>query len=138
MQNELGVNMISILIESNWLFTLILSEFWKDYNICCLVKEALQHMLLEKRITQVWWFMIKPTIYLSVQFCADASVMYMKKLVARTKHIKHKCRSLSRKIKRIRFRIKIPGFARFRRRWLKFPTFSSSKRYTRLKWSDWT
>ncbi|KAL4024748.1 hypothetical protein IC575_013118 [Cucumis melo] len=63
-------------------------------------------------------------------------IKYMKKLVASTKHIKQKCRSLSRKIKRIRFRIKIPGFARFRRRWLKFPKFSSSIQYTRLKCSD--
>lgn len=60
-------------------------------------------------------------------------IKYMKKLAARTKRIKQKCHSLSRKIKRIRFRIKIPGFARFRRRWLKFPTFPSSIRYTRLK-----
>ncbi|XP_038883851.1 actin-related protein 2/3 complex subunit 2B isoform X2 [Benincasa hispida] len=63
-------------------------------------------------------------------------IMYMKKLVARTNRIKQKCRSLSRKIKRIRFRIRIPGFARFRRRWLKFPKFSSSIQYTRLKCSD--
>uniref|UniRef100_A0A9I9CP66 Arp2/3 complex 34 kDa subunit n=1 Tax=Cucumis melo TaxID=3656 RepID=A0A9I9CP66_CUCME len=63
-------------------------------------------------------------------------IKYMKKLVASTKHIKQKCRSLSRKIKRIRFRIKIPGFARFRQRWLKFPKFSSSIQYTRLKCSD--
>ncbi|XP_022154850.1 actin-related protein 2/3 complex subunit 2B isoform X2 [Momordica charantia] len=60
-------------------------------------------------------------------------IIYMKKLVAKTKHLKQKCRNLSKKIKRFRFRIKIPGFARFRRRWLKFPKFSSSIGYTRLK-----
>ncbi|KAM6565614.1 hypothetical protein CsatA_024742 [Cannabis sativa] len=62
---------------------------------------------------------------------------FMTKLIKLTKSniIKRKCGALSKKIKRIRFRIKIRGFGRFRRQWLKLklPSFSSSKGYTKLE-----
>ncbi|KAF4364825.1 hypothetical protein G4B88_025544 [Cannabis sativa] len=62
---------------------------------------------------------------------------FMTRLIKLTKSniIKRKCGALSKKIKRIRFRIKIHGFGRFRRQWLKLkmPSFSSSKGYTKLE-----
>ncbi|XP_017608998.1 actin-related protein 2/3 complex subunit 2B isoform X2 [Gossypium arboreum] len=58
----------------------------------------------------------------------------MRKMVAsKSKMIKRRWGDLGKKIKRIRFRIKIHGFARFRRRWLKMPSFSSSTGYTKLQ-----
>ncbi|XWS39144.1 hypothetical protein CRYUN_Cryun18bG0024900 [Craigia yunnanensis] len=61
---------------------------------------------------------------------------YMKKLVrlsSKSKILKRRCRDFARKIKRIRFRIKIHGFGHFRRRWLTMPKFSSSMGYTKLE-----
>ncbi|PON94825.1 Actin-related protein 2/3 complex subunit [Trema orientale] len=60
---------------------------------------------------------------------------FMRKLVKLSKSniISRKCGNLSRKIKRIHFRIKIQGFERFRRRWLKMPSFSSLTGYTKLE-----
>jgi len=40
--------------------------------------------------------------------------------------------NLKKKIKRIRSRIRIHGFKRFQRRWLKLPSFSSVMRYQKL------
>ncbi|KAK7824886.1 actin-related protein 2/3 complex subunit 2b [Quercus suber] len=57
---------------------------------------------------------------------------YMRKMVSKSKNFKRRCGNLSRKIKRIRLRIKIHGFGRFRRRWLRLPNFCSSKGYTKL------
>ncbi|XP_073223615.1 actin-related protein 2/3 complex subunit 2B isoform X2 [Cicer arietinum] len=58
---------------------------------------------------------------------------YTNKLVRSSKHtMKQRWCTLGRKIKRIHFRLKIPGFARFRQRWLRFPKFSS-KKYTKLE-----
>ncbi|KAG6668562.1 actin-related protein 2/3 complex subunit 2B isoform X1 [Carya illinoinensis] len=64
----------------------------------------------------------------------DVGCNYMRKLVSlsNSKILKRRHGVLSRKIKRIRFRIKIHGFGRFRRRWLRFPKFSSSMGYTKL------
>ncbi|KAG7996601.1 hypothetical protein I3843_01G168800 [Carya illinoinensis] len=64
----------------------------------------------------------------------DVGCNYMRKLVSlsKSKILKRRHGVLSRKIKRIRFRIKIHGFGRFRRRWLRFPKFSSSMGYTKL------
>ncbi|KAK9931242.1 hypothetical protein M0R45_018528 [Rubus argutus] len=47
--------------------------------------------------------------------------------------LKRRYNAFSRTIKRIRSRIKIQGFGRFRRRWLKMPKFSSSMGYTKLE-----
>ncbi|XP_021290730.1 actin-related protein 2/3 complex subunit 2B isoform X1 [Herrania umbratica] len=61
---------------------------------------------------------------------------YMKKLVtlsSKSKILKRRCGDFTRKIKRIRFRIKIHGFGRFRRRWLTMPKFSSPIGYTKLE-----
>ncbi|KAF7807133.1 actin-related protein 2/3 complex subunit 2B isoform X1 [Senna tora] len=59
---------------------------------------------------------------------------YMKKLVRTSKYdiLKRRCGNFSRQVKRIRFRLKIHGFGRFRHRWLKIPKFSS-KGYTKLE-----
>ncbi|EOY06156.1 Actin-related protein 2/3 complex subunit 2 [Theobroma cacao] len=61
---------------------------------------------------------------------------YMKKLVtlpSKSKILKRRCGDFTGKIKRIRFRIKIHGFGRFRRKWLTMPKFSSSIGYTKLE-----
>ncbi|XP_050373609.1 LOW QUALITY PROTEIN: actin-related protein 2/3 complex subunit 2B [Argentina anserina] len=47
--------------------------------------------------------------------------------------LKQRCNKFSRTIKRIRSRIRIHGFSRFRHRWLKIPKFTSSMGYTRLQ-----
>nr|KJB38363.1 hypothetical protein B456_006G251700 [Gossypium raimondii] len=58
----------------------------------------------------------------------------MRKMVgSKSKMIIRRWGDLGKKIKRIRFRIKIHGFARFRRRWLIVPSFSSSTAYTKLQ-----
>ncbi|XP_065862997.1 actin-related protein 2/3 complex subunit 2B isoform X2 [Euphorbia lathyris] len=59
---------------------------------------------------------------------------YVRKLVRLPKSgmLKKRCREFARKIKRIRFRIKIHGFQRFRRRWLTLPSFSSPVGYAKL------
>ncbi|XP_031276642.1 actin-related protein 2/3 complex subunit 2B isoform X4 [Pistacia vera] len=59
---------------------------------------------------------------------------YVRKLVRlpKSKGLRRRCSEFTRKIKRIRFRIKIRGFRCFRKRWLTSPT-SSSMRYTRLE-----
>ncbi|KAK7393656.1 hypothetical protein VNO78_22217 [Psophocarpus tetragonolobus] len=58
---------------------------------------------------------------------------YTKKLVRSTKYVAVKQRwgTFGRKVKRIRFRLKIHGFTRFRQRWLSFPKFS--KGYTKIE-----
>ncbi|XP_006420322.2 actin-related protein 2/3 complex subunit 2B isoform X1 [Citrus clementina] len=48
------------------------------------------------------------------------------------KMLKRKYGDFTRKIKKLRFRIKIHGFRRFRQRWLTIPKFSSSMGYTKL------
>ncbi|XP_024030087.1 actin-related protein 2/3 complex subunit 2B [Morus notabilis] len=60
---------------------------------------------------------------------------FMRKLgkLSKSNIIRRGCGDLSKKIKRIRFRIKIRGFGRFRRRWLKMPSFSSSMGYAKLE-----
>lgn len=50
-----------------------------------------------------------------------------KKKILERKH------ALANKVKRIRSRIKIHGFGRFRRKWLKFPKFSPVTRYIKLE-----
>ncbi|KAL4285256.1 hypothetical protein GQ457_16G030040 [Hibiscus cannabinus] len=55
------------------------------------------------------------------------------KLTSKSKMIKRRCHDFTKKIKRIRFRIKILGFGRLRRRWLTMPNLSSSMGYTKLK-----
>ncbi|XP_022760334.1 actin-related protein 2/3 complex subunit 2B isoform X2 [Durio zibethinus] len=70
------------------------------------------------------------------KFQENAGWQYMKKLVklsSKSKILKRSCRDFTRKIMRIRFRIKIHGFGRFRRRWLTMLKFSSSKGYTKLE-----
>ncbi|XP_024192423.1 actin-related protein 2/3 complex subunit 2B isoform X2 [Rosa chinensis] len=47
--------------------------------------------------------------------------------------LKRRYNGFSRTIKRIRSRIRIHGFGRFRHRWLKIPKFSSSMGYTKLE-----
>ncbi|KAL5542339.1 hypothetical protein UlMin_010049 [Ulmus minor] len=66
---------------------------------------------------------------------AKAGRKFTKKLIKLSKSniIKQRCGELSRKIKRIRFRIKIHGFGRFCRRWLRRPKSPSSKGYVRLE-----
>nr|XP_048333804.1 actin-related protein 2/3 complex subunit 2B isoform X2 [Ziziphus jujuba var. spinosa] len=54
-------------------------------------------------------------------------------ILPKSKILKRKCGYFSRKIKKIRSRIKIHGFWRFRKRWLKMPKFSSSRGYTKLE-----
>ncbi|KAF3457846.1 hypothetical protein FNV43_RR02506 [Rhamnella rubrinervis] len=54
-------------------------------------------------------------------------------ILSKPKILKRRCGYFSRKIKKIRSRIKIHGFWRFRRRWLKLPKFSSSMGYTKLE-----
>ncbi|KAH7573180.1 hypothetical protein ACOSP7_006647 [Xanthoceras sorbifolium] len=49
-----------------------------------------------------------------------------------SKLLKRKCGEFTKKIKRIRFRLKIQGFLCFRQRWLKIPKFSSSRGYMKL------
>ncbi|XP_020226004.1 actin-related protein 2/3 complex subunit 2B [Cajanus cajan] len=58
---------------------------------------------------------------------------YTKKLVRSTKYVilKQRWGTFGRKIKRIRFRLKIHGFTRFRQRWLRFPKFSTG--YTKIE-----
>ncbi|XP_028800402.1 actin-related protein 2/3 complex subunit 2B-like isoform X2 [Neltuma alba] len=61
---------------------------------------------------------------------------YVKKLVRSSKNkiLKRRWGGFSRQIKRIRSRLKIHGFGRFRQKWLRFPKFSSnSKGYTKLE-----
>ncbi|KAE8704747.1 histone-lysine N-methyltransferase SUVR2-like [Hibiscus syriacus] len=48
------------------------------------------------------------------------------RLTSKSKMIKRRYHDITKKIKRIHFRIKIHGFVRFRRRWLTMPNFSSS------------
>ncbi|KAK3187664.1 hypothetical protein Dsin_027225 [Dipteronia sinensis] len=50
----------------------------------------------------------------------------------KSKFLKRKYGEFIKKIKRIRFRLKIQGFLRFRQRWLKIPKFSSSMKYKKL------
>ncbi|KAM1172192.1 hypothetical protein ACFXTH_022447 [Malus domestica] len=66
---------------------------------------------------------------------ANAGCMNMRKLIkiSKPKVLQRRYDDLSTKIKRIRWRIKIHGFGRFRRRWLKMPKFSSSMGYIRLE-----
>ncbi|CAI0436916.1 unnamed protein product [Linum tenue] len=60
---------------------------------------------------------------------------YIRKLVSLSKFktLKRRCSDIVNKIKRLRYRIKIHGFNRFRRRWLTLPKFSSSRGYSRLE-----
>ncbi|KAJ8768349.1 hypothetical protein K2173_021502 [Erythroxylum novogranatense] len=66
---------------------------------------------------------------------ANAGRRAIRKLVSlsKLKTLKHKCGDFTRRIKQIRFRVKIHGFKRFRRRWLTLPKFSSAMGYTRLE-----
>ncbi|CAN4091071.1 unnamed protein product [Withania somnifera] len=58
----------------------------------------------------------------------------MKKLVNFSKFKIVRYRSdFTSKLKRIRSRLKIHGFSRFRRKWLTFPTFSSKTKYRKLE-----
>ncbi|XP_047264992.1 actin-related protein 2/3 complex subunit 2B isoform X2 [Capsicum annuum] len=58
----------------------------------------------------------------------------MRKLVNFTKFKILRYRSdFTSKLKRIRSRLKIHGFSRFRRKWLSFPTFSSKTKYRKLE-----
>ncbi|XP_055813754.1 actin-related protein 2/3 complex subunit 2B isoform X2 [Solanum dulcamara] len=58
----------------------------------------------------------------------------MKKLVNFTKFKIPRYRSdFISKLKRLRSRLKIHGFSRFRRKWLTFPTFSSKTKYRKLE-----
>ncbi|XP_058001189.1 actin-related protein 2/3 complex subunit 2B-like isoform X2 [Hevea brasiliensis] len=58
---------------------------------------------------------------------------YVRKLLRfpRSAMLKQRCGEFTKKIKGIRFRIKIQGFGHFRRRWLTIPKFSSPMRYTK-------
>ncbi|XP_050239260.1 actin-related protein 2/3 complex subunit 2B [Quercus robur] len=67
------------------------------------------------------------------QIKKDKGYKYMGKMVSKSKNFKRRCGNLSRKIKRIRLRIKIRGCGRFHRRWLRLPNFCSSKGYTKLE-----
>lgn len=49
------------------------------------------------------------------------------------KKILEKKYELANNMKRIRSRIKIHGFGRFRRKWLKLPKFSPATRYMKLE-----
>ncbi|KAL4296917.1 hypothetical protein GQ457_12G004970 [Hibiscus cannabinus] len=55
------------------------------------------------------------------------------KLTSKSKMIKGKYHDFTKKMKRIRFRVKIHGFGCFRRRWLTIACFSSSVGYSKLK-----
>ncbi|KHN48465.1 actin-related protein 2/3 complex subunit 2B isoform X1 [Glycine soja] len=57
---------------------------------------------------------------------------YTKKLVRSAKYavLKQRWGTFGRKIKRIRFRLKIHGFTRFRQQWFRFPKFSTG--YTKI------
>ncbi|CAN1144918.1 Actin-related protein 2/3 complex subunit 2B [Linum perenne] len=60
---------------------------------------------------------------------------HIRKLVtlSKFKTLKRRFSNIINKIKYIRYRLKIHGFSRFRRRWLTLPKFSSSKGYARLE-----
>ncbi|CAN1775602.1 Actin-related protein 2/3 complex subunit 2B [Linum perenne] len=60
---------------------------------------------------------------------------HIRKLVtlSKFKTLKRRFSNIINKIKHIRYRLKIHGFSRFRRRWLTLPKFSSSKGYARLE-----
>ncbi|XP_048235383.1 actin-related protein 2/3 complex subunit 2B isoform X4 [Ricinus communis] len=77
-------------------------------------------------LEETWFFLLL--------FFLDAGCKYVKKLVSfpKTVMLKRRCAELTRKIKQIRFRIKIHGFRRFRRRWLTMPKCSSPLGYTKL------
>ncbi|GLT42114.1 hypothetical protein SLA2020_161340 [Shorea laevis] len=64
----------------------------------------------------------------------NAGCKKMTKMVrlSKSRVLKPGCADFTRKIRQIRFRIKIHGFGRFHRRWLTIPKFSSSKGYTKL------
>ncbi|KAF2314015.1 hypothetical protein GH714_021531 [Hevea brasiliensis] len=64
----------------------------------------------------------------------NAGCRYVRKLVRFPKSamLKQRCGEFSKRMKRIRFRIKIHGFGRFRRRWLTIPKLSSPMRYTKI------
>ncbi|KAM3708348.1 hypothetical protein ACJW31_02G090100 [Castanea mollissima] len=66
------------------------------------------------------------------QIKKDKGCKYMRKIVSKSKNFKRRCGNLSRKIKRVRLRIKIRGVGRFHRRWLRLPKFCSSKGYAKL------
>ncbi|KAL2463162.1 Actin-related protein 2/3 complex subunit 2B [Forsythia ovata] len=59
---------------------------------------------------------------------------YVRKLArfSKPKIVKRRC-NFSKKLKRIRSRLKIHGFSRFRRQWLTMPKFSSVTKYTKYK-----
>ncbi|XP_021899509.1 actin-related protein 2/3 complex subunit 2B isoform X2 [Carica papaya] len=59
---------------------------------------------------------------------------FVKKLgiISKSKILRGRCGDFTRKIKRIRFRIKIHGFGRLRQKWLRIPKFSSPMGYTKL------
>ncbi|XP_050216736.1 actin-related protein 2/3 complex subunit 2B [Mercurialis annua] len=65
---------------------------------------------------------------------ANAGCGYVKKLVSFPKSamLKQRCGEFTKKLKQSRFRIKIHGFRRFRRRWFSIPNFSSTLGYTKL------
>ncbi|KAK9288156.1 hypothetical protein L1049_016604 [Liquidambar formosana] len=52
--------------------------------------------------------------------------------ISKSKTLRRRCSDFTKKIRRIRLPIKIHGFDRFRRRWLKIPKFSSAMKYTKL------
>ncbi|GAV70614.1 P34-Arc domain-containing protein [Cephalotus follicularis] len=64
----------------------------------------------------------------------DIRSRYARKLVKKSKIniLKQRCDDIARKVKRIRFRIKIHRCGRFQRRWLTIPKCSSSMGYTKL------
>ncbi|KAJ4722780.1 Arp2/3 complex 34 kDa subunit [Melia azedarach] len=64
----------------------------------------------------------------------NARCMCVGKLVRlpKSKMLKRKCGDFAKKVKKLRFRIKIHGYRRFRQRWLTIPKFSSSMGYTKL------
>ncbi|KAL4643640.1 hypothetical protein ACB092_02G106700 [Castanea dentata] len=66
------------------------------------------------------------------QIKKDKGCKYMRKIVSKSKNFKRRCGNLSRKIKRVRLRIKIRGVGRFHRQWLRLPKFCSSKGYAKL------
>ncbi|OAY28142.1 hypothetical protein MANES_15G044500v8 [Manihot esculenta] len=64
----------------------------------------------------------------------NAGCKYVRKLVKFPKSamLKQRCGEFTKKMKRIRSRIKIHGFGRFQRRWLTTSKFPSPMRYTKL------
>ncbi|XP_038723322.1 actin-related protein 2/3 complex subunit 2B isoform X2 [Tripterygium wilfordii] len=64
----------------------------------------------------------------------EAGCRYMQKLVklSKTKILKRRCSDFTKKIKRIRSRIKIHGRVQLQRRWLAMPKFSSRMGYRKL------